>query len=204
MKRQVIVIHGGDVYDSYEAYISSLKKTELDFERLKNKKSWKTSLAQKLGDGFEVVLPEMPNDMNAKYLEWKIWFDKVVPFIEDGAVLVGHSLGGIFLAKYLSENRVPREIRATFLIAAPFDDEDTPEASDESLGDFALPPSLDGFARQGGDIYIYQSEDDPVVSSADMAKYARALPEAKQRVFKGRGHFIDPELPELVADIRVL
>jgi hypothetical protein len=76
MKKQVVIIHGGDTYDSYEKYLEDLKALKLDFTRV-TKKSWKDSFEEDLGEGFEVIRPEMPNWMNAKYLEWKIWFDKL-------------------------------------------------------------------------------------------------------------------------------
>ena len=44
---------------------------------------------------------------NARYEEWKIWFERMIPFLNDNVILVGHSLGGIFFVKYLSENLLP-------------------------------------------------------------------------------------------------
>ena len=133
MKKQIIIIHGGDTFDTYKEYIFDLKNFKIDFEKMMSK-GWKDNMGKSLGRGFEVILPKMPNAFNAKYLEWKIWFQKMVPFFENKIVLVGHSLGGIFLAKYLSENKVPKEILATFLVAAPYNDKD----SEYSLVDFIL------------------------------------------------------------------
>jgi len=197
MKKQVIVIHGGDTFDTYDDYIASLKKCDVDFERLKHK-GWKDSLGSELGNDFEVIAPRMPSNYNAKYLEWKIWFDKLVPYFEKEIVLVGHSLGGIFLAKYFSENKYPKKVVATFLVAAPFDDTD----SEYTLSDFALPESLVQLEKQAGQIYLYQSKDDDSVPFVDIAKYKKALPSAKVTTFENRGHFTGEKFPELVKDIK--
>jgi predicted alpha/beta hydrolase family esterase len=142
----------------------------------------------------------MPNKYFAHYEEWKIWFEKHVPYLSDDLVLIGHSMGGIFLAKYLSENNFPRRIKATFLVAAPFDDED----AEDTVGDFALSGSLANFKKQAGKIFLYQSKDDTVVPYADLLKYKKELPGVVERVFEDRGHFTQEELPEIVEDIRSL
>jgi predicted alpha/beta hydrolase family esterase len=142
----------------------------------------------------------MPNSMNAKYKEWKIMFEKLFPFFKNNLILLGHSLGGIFLAKYLSENKFPRKIKATFLVAAPYDDKTTKD----SLGDFKLPKKLDKFQKQGGKIFLYQSKDDLSVSLVDLKKYKKSLPEAEVVMFRKKGHFNQVEFPEIVKDIKRL
>lgn len=143
-KKQIILIHGGDTFDTYEEYLEFLKDWQIDFERIRQrKKDWKETLAEKLGGEYEVIAPKMPNKQNAKYLEWKIWFEKVIPYLEAEVTLVGHSLGGIFLAKYLSENQFPKRILGVFLVAACYDDKNF----DYSLADFekykkALPKAI--------------------------------------------------------------
>lgn len=196
MQKQVLIIHGGDSFEAYEEYLSFLKKFEIDFDRLKSK-GWKETLADKLGASFEVIQPKMPNSMNARYSEWKIWLEKYFPILRDNLILVGHSQGGIFLAKYLSQNMFPKKISATFLIAAPYNMD-----SKESLVDFALTKNLKRFEDQGGEISLYHSEDDPIVPFSDLGRYEMDLPKAKVKTFKNRGHFQDEELPELVEDIR--
>jgi predicted alpha/beta hydrolase family esterase len=199
MKKQVVVIHGGDTFDTHKKYLSFLKNYKIDFRRLK-KGGWKEGLSGKLGRGFEVIAPRMPNKTNARYLEWKIWFRKFLPHIRNRVVLVGHSLGGIFLAKYLSESRFPKKIKGVFLVAAPHDD----KGSDHSLADFVLPRSLKRLEKQGGQIFIYHSKDDPVVPFVNFKKYARALARARAAAFKDKGHFIQEEFPEIVKDIKSL
>ncbi len=199
MKKQVVIIHGGDTFNTYTEYIASLKSFIIDFSKML-RRGWKENLEQELGSEFRVVLPKMPNQANAKYSEWKIWFEKIIPFLDEEVVFVGHSLGGIFLAKYFSENTYPKKIRATFLIAAPFDTSGT----DYTLADFSLPQSLAGLEKQGGKIFIYQSKDDNVVPFSNLEKYKHALPSAKEWVFTDRGHFNQTHLPELVEDIQNL
>ena len=142
----------------------------------------------------------MPNYANARYLEWKIWFEKLIPFLEDEVTLVGHSLGGIFLVKYLSENSFPKRVRAIFLVASPYDTEGT----DDSLVDFTLLRAPGNLTEQSGKIFLYHSEDDPIVPFSNLRKYEKELPSAKVRILKDRGHFLQEEFPELVEDIKGL
>ena len=200
MKQQILVIHGGDTFDTHKDYLSFLKNREISLDRLRLKRDWKDTLSEKLGENFDVLSPRMPNGTNARYKEWKIWFERVIPFIDKDVIFIGHSLGGIFLAKYLSENTFPVKIKATILAAAPFDDEE----SDESLSDFKLPPSLKKFSEQGGEIYLIQSQDDPVIGFGELEKYKKAIPTAKTMTFKDREHFNQEAFPELIQLIKTL
>jgi len=198
-KKQVIVIHGGDTFRSHDDYVAYLKAYKLDLTRLKQK-TWKDHLQSYLGSTYDVILPKMPCKANAKYSERKIWFDKFIPIMKDGVVLVGHSLGGIFLAKYLSENEFPKKIRGIFIVAAPFDEIDLKD----SLADFTLPSDLSRLAVYEDRISLYHSADDPVVPIVDVKKYAKALTNARIRILKGRGHLFQEKFPEIVKDIKAL
>lgn len=196
MKKQIVVIHGGDTFKTYEDYLKYLLQSEITLERL-FRKDWKSTLHDALAD-FEIISPEMPNKRNAKYLEWKIWFEKILPLLGDEVVFIGHSLGGIFLAKYLSEHAVSKSIRATHLVAAPFDNVNPAE----SLEDFRLPDDLRKFAEQGGDIFLYHSKDDKVVPFENLEKYRAQLPAARVVEFEDREHFNQKEFPEIIRNIR--
>ena len=201
MKKQVFVIHGGDTFETYEDYLAFIKSFEIDFERYRTGSSdWKRSLIPALGEAYEVIFPDMPNKINAKYLEWKIWFEKFIPHCNPGIIFVGHSLGGTFLAKYLSENKFPVSIRALFLVAPPFGD-NLPEYT---LADFALPQNFALLEKQVPKIFLYQSEDDPVVPFSDFKKYQIVLKNAVGKTFTNRGHFKQPTFPELVDDVKNL
>ena len=197
--QQIIFIHGGETFATYEDYIKSLEKGTFELPENEEVKRWKYTLEEELEDT-QVIMPAMPSKYNAKYREWKIWFKKVAEYAEEGVVLIGHSLGGLFLAKYLSENDFLKKIKATFLIAAPYNT----EGSGHSLADFEIPQDLSKLESQGGKIFIYHSEDDFVVPFSALDKYAKALPSAKKVIFKDRGHFLQESFPELVEDIRSL
>lgn len=199
MKQQILIIHGGDTFATYEDYLEFLKTEEVDLGKLQYK-SWKENITDDLGNDYQIITPHMPSKHNAKYLEWKIWFEKFIPYLKDSIILVGHSLGGIFLIKYLSENTFPKKIKAVFLISAPYDDDD----SDYSLADFVLPKSLEQFKKQTGKIFLYHSKDDQVVSFGDFEKYTKAFPNATQRIYINKGHFNQEEFPELAEDIKGL
>lgn len=199
MKKQLVSIHGGETFASYDEYLGFLKKLEIDFEDLTNPaKKWRRNLGETLGQEFTIIAPEMPNSLNAKYMEWEIWFDKIVPHLDSQVMLLGHSLGASFLAKYLSENKFTKRISALFLVAACFDD----EGLEYSLDDFKMPEDLSGIAKQADKIFLYHSEDDPVVPFAHLQKFSKAIPGATLRIFKDRGHFLQEEFLEIVEDIK--
>ena len=199
MKKQIIFIHGGETFETYNDYLEYLKGCEFDPYKERGE-MWKDSLGEKLGSDFEVIAPQMPSQKNAKYLEWKLWFEKVIPYVKDSVVIVGHSLGGIFVAKYLSESDFPKKILATYLIAPPYDDKD----SEYSLADFVPLDTLERFEKQGGKIFIYQSKDDTLVPFINAEKYAKDLPKVTLVVFENKGHFLQEEFPELVESIKNL
>jgi hypothetical protein len=198
MKKQLVSMGGGDPFRNYKEYLSYLKKKELYFEGTRMK-IWRENLPEALGKGFEVINLRMPSPDNARYKEWKIWFNKLVPFLRKDAMLLGHSLGGIFLAKYLAENRFPRKIKAVFLVAAPFKE----HGKRDTLGDFNLPNRLNKI-NQAENIFIYQSKDDDIVNYKDALEYKRALPKAKLFLYRNKGHFIQKNFPEIVKNIKSL
>lgn len=197
MKTQVFTIHGGEVWNSYEEYLEWLTNTPVSLEDF-SRTNWKKSLSEKLGEDFAVYALRMPNGSDAKHIEWKIWFEKFIPYFTDGVVFIGHSLGGMFLAKYLSENRIPVKIGATFLMAASYTLPDNPTS------DFNFPGPLTLFGEQSK-IFLYQSKDDTLVPFSDFEKYQTELPNAEARIFTDKEHFVFvEELPELVEDIQSL
>lgn len=145
-RRQIIYIHGGQAFDTKEEFFEYLKTTPFNpFE--KRPDNWPKTL-ETLEEGYEVAILNMPSKFNAKYEEWKIWFDRLVPFLTDGVTFIGWSLGANFIAKYLSENRLPVRIGAVHMVAGCFG----------WAGGFVLPESLASFTKQVERIFLYHSK----------------------------------------------
>lgn len=200
MKQQILFIGGGNSFINYDYYLSSLKNQEITLDRIKSNRGWRNSIGEELGNKYEFFSPEMPNRLNAKYMEWKIVFEKVLPLLNNGLLLIGHSLGGIFLAKYLSENNIFNKISGLILISAPFDEEGK---EGESLNDFKLNLSISGLNKYKKVVLIH-SKDDKTVSFSEVKKYLEFLPKAELVIFEDKGHFKQDHFPELVEIIKKL
>ncbi len=195
--KQVVVVHGGDSFSSYGEYRRVLKNWKISLADLQPRNDWKANLQNDLGRSWQVIRPTMPNKRNAQYAEWSVWFNKCRPFIRPGAILIGHSLGGIFLAKYLSEHPWPKNTAALILVAAPHN-----HTSD--IGNFRLLRPLRRLSQRVKKVYLYHSEDDRVVPVSEIESYAKAIPGAIIRRFKHRGHFSQAHFPELVHLLKTL
>ncbi len=203
MKQQVVAIHGGDSFATYGEYLKNLwwnipRFEWLDFLHPK-KRGWKRGLQEVLGEEYEIILPRMPHADNAKYKEWKKEFENLIPRLRDGVILIGHSLGASFLAKYLSENDFPKKIKATLLVSGPYDTD-----GGRVLAQFNITSSLKKLEDQGGKLFLYHSKDDPIVVFTELRKFQEQLPSATVRVFEDRKHFNQEEFPELIQDVIAL
>jgi predicted alpha/beta hydrolase family esterase len=197
--QQIIVIHGGTTFEEYDKYLESLSTKKLNIDRFVYKPMWRELLQDNLGDDFQVLTPSMPNKSNARYSEWKIWFEHLSSLFTDNCILVGHSLGAIFLAKYLSENTINVTVKATILIAAPYNDN-----SQEDLGDFKITSLSDKLSEQAGKLVFFHGMDDPVISSNDFEQYRKQLPSAEFIIKPAPDHFMRVEFLELVSLLKKL
>ncbi len=198
MKKQLIYIHGGDSFSKREDFLQYLRTTEVRNPLGEAPERWTGTLRPLLGEEWEVYMPSMPNAKNARYDEWSIWFERFLEYIEDEVVLVGWSLGGMFLAKYLAEHQLPVKVKATFLLAAPGGGFKDGSGAGADCADFLPPEDLSLLAKQVPHIEVWHSEDDFVVPVAAVEWYKKHLPQAKIKLFKDKNHFLVPELPELI------
>jgi hypothetical protein len=201
-KIQILLIHGGETFKSQKDYLRFLNTREIS---VKKKAKWSHEyLDRKLGKKFEIIKPRMPLQDNAKYDEWKIHFERHFPYLRDNIILIGGSLGGIFLAQYLSENKFPKKILSTYLIAPPFDS----PANNKILGldiagGFKLKNNLSLFEENSPKIYLFFSEDDPSVPVSHAEKYRKKLKNVEIIIYKSKnGHFNIAKFSELVKLIK--
>lgn len=197
--QQVLIIHGGNTFDSKKEFHDYLKNTQIDKERLLIKPDWKQTIATELGANYEVLQPRMPNGTDADYNEWKMYFEAVAKVLDNQVILIGHSLGGVFLAKYLSENNASFTIKSLILLAAPFKD-----TEQESIGNFKLKNDFTKLTNQVSDIHFLHSQDDPVVAVEDAQLYKKHLPNAHLTLLDNKAHLNTETFPELIETIQKL
>lgn len=189
--KQVLIIHGGESFNSYEAYIDNLKTSEINYERLKLQKKWKPWIAEQMPEA-DVLLPTFPNGYNAVYEEWEIYFEKLLPFMGGNVQLVGHSLGAMFLAKYLNTHTLKHKARRLIMIAGLHSEDSIGDS-----GDFVVESAVN-IHQNAEEVHIFHSKDDPVVPFTELAKFQADIPSATAHVFSDRGHFNDETFPELL------
>jgi len=199
--QQVVYIHGGESFQTDGEFLKRLRTKGIwDLPSSELKVKWTDRLAADLGPSFEVFMPAMPNKNNASFEAWSIWFERHFEYLKDGVILIGCSLGAMFLAKYLSQKEVPFSIKTLILMAAPVPVEGF-DLSDAYEFVFSL-QSVPVLAKRAGEVEVWQSEDDFVVPYSHGVALAKAIPGAKFVSFTDKNHFLVPELPEMVTTIQ--
>lgn len=197
-KTQIFYIHGGYTFKNNKDYLHFLRTRDISVNK---KRRWSEDYIDKnLGKNFQIIRPRMPQSDDAKYNEWKIYFKRHVPYLRKNVILIGQSLGGIFLAKYLSENKFPKKILATYLVCPPFDDT---VIGEDLVGGFKLKSNLSLLERNSKNLYLLFSKDDNVVPVSHAEKYRKKLKNAKIIIYKSKnGHFQVSKFPEIVKMIK--
>jgi len=197
MKQQIIIIHGGTTFPNHDSYMQFLSTLDIDLERLRYKIDWKGTLEKDLASSYEVFTPKMPNATNAKYEEWKLWFENILTRLQKDLILVGHSLGGAFLIRFLSENIIDKKIFALFLVAAPFE----PIKDKEYLGSFEHPNKSHPITLPAAKVVILHSKDDMVVPFEQSEQLHAFIEDSQIIPLNNYGHVNTVHFPELVQEI---
>ncbi len=151
---------------------------------------------QLLLNGIEAQTPEMPGFYEPNYEKWKEMLERFD--VNQDTILVGHSCGGGFLVRYLSENNV--KVGKVVLVAPWLDPEHT---IDENFFKFDIDQNL--VSKTAGLTVMYSTDDNAeILRSVDILK--SKLQDAKFEEFNNKGHFVlssmkTEEFPELVHDI---
>ena len=179
-------------------YLNYLKTKKVTIEK---KISWTGEYLEKnLGRGFEIISPRMPLQDNAKYRDWKILFERYLPLLKGKFILIGSSLGGVFLAKYLSENKLPQKALSTYLVCPPFDNS---LPGEDLVGGFNLKTDLSLLEKNSENLHLLFSQDDDVVPIAHAEKYAKKINKAHFVTYKSKnGHFNISRFPEIIKMIK--
>ena len=156
-------------------------------------------LSKSLGSSFRVNHPFMPEPENPRYVAWKMALQSALPVGGNKAALIGHSLGGSVIVKYLSEGLCQVPLAGLFLVGAPYWG-----LRGWSMDEFKLQHDFQSKLPAIDKVFIYHSRHDKWVPFSHGQAYAKALPGSMMRSIDGNDHEFNEGLPVLVNDIQRL
>ncbi|PZR15551.1 MAG: alpha/beta hydrolase [Archangium gephyra] len=180
MRRQVLFIQGGGE-GAHDEWDNSLVE----------------GLRRELGDGYEVRYPRMPDEADPKYVTWASAIEEEMSALDDGAIIVGHSIGGTVLINYLA-TRTRKKLGAVVLLAAPYIGKGG-WPSEEIEGDRELGKSLPSELP----IHLFHGDDDETAPEKHVDLYAKAIPQAVVHRVNG-DHQLNNDMTEVARHIRAL
>jgi pimeloyl-ACP methyl ester carboxylesterase len=155
------------------------------------------SLRRELGDEYDVRYPRMPDEDDPSEDAWGAAIRHELDNLEDGAVVVGHSMGGTILIHELAERPPERRLGAIVLVAAPF------VGVGGWPGDgFELPDDLGARLPRDVPVHLFHGLDDDTAPPEHADLYARAIPQAQVHRLPGRDHQLGNDLAEVASAIR--
>jgi predicted alpha/beta hydrolase family esterase len=176
MKKQVLFVQGGGAgtHDEWDQKLVD-------------------SLSQKLGPSYEVLYPRMPNEGDPNYTAWKAALAQEIADLDDGAIIVGHSIGGTILINAIAETRPNQKFDGIFLGAGGWPSEEIKSTTE-----------LGARLPQMTPIHLYHGSEDELVPFAHINLYEKAIPEATVHRLQGRNHQLNDDLAEVAAGVRAL
>jgi len=147
----------------------------------------------------EAVTPEMPHGYMPDYTVWKREFERFDILPE--TILVGHSCGGGFLVRWLSENK-DKQVGKVVLVA-PWLDPNKTKGKENDFFDFEMDTEI---VSRTQSMTIFTSDDDMEAIHTSVNKIMDTIAGIKLVKFEGMGHFCLGDLggeafPELLAEV---
>lgn len=182
--KTAIILHGKP---SKEGYFDTTRQSQ-------SNSHWLPWLQQQLiVGGVLAQTPELPEPYDPDYEKWKAVFEQFK--IDSETILVGHSRGGGFLVRWLSEHKI--KVGKVALVAPSLGNPD--ESPKNRFYDFKVDEDIP--ERTGG-VAIFSSTDDKpyILNSTDILTAKWKDVEVKK--FADKGHFTlrdmkTEEFPEL-------
>jgi len=128
------------------------------------------------------VTPEISNGFMPDYTVWKREFERFD--ITPETILIGHSCGGGFLVRWLSENKDKQVCKV--VLVAPWLDPNKTKGEDNDFFNFTIDADL--VLRTKG-ITIFNSNDDMEDVHVSVQKIMDVIPNIKLVEFESKGHF---------------
>ncbi len=137
--------------------------------------NWFPWLKQELEQkGYKVFVPQFPSPpvVPAKIAEWFDVLKNYEQNIDENSILIGHSLGGIFLLRKLEKLAHP--IKAAFFVGTPIGVRPILNYDrDSAFSGFGF--SWEEIKKKAQNFVVFQSDDDPYVSLDNGKELAKNL-----------------------------
>jgi predicted alpha/beta hydrolase family esterase len=187
--KTALIIHG---WPSKEEYFDPATPSP-------SNNQWLPWLQKQLGlKGITAQTPEMPDAYEPNYEKWKATFEQF--HVDEETILVGHSCGGGFLVRWLSENKI--KVGPVILVAPWMDVEHEERESIGGFFDFEIDPTLSD-RTDGVTIFISNDDDKPMLDTVELLE--QTLKGYFTKRFEDKGHFCISdgvaEFPELLEEI---
>lgn len=154
-------------------------------------------LKNKLSDNFDIDYTLIKDPEHPTFEMWKQLFDSKIAKVKEPIILIGHSLGGSMILKYLAEIQPEIDIAGLYLVSTP-----VWRKNYWDIDEFTLPENFVSGVKNIDKIYLYHSEDDSIVPKEHFEFYKNAFRNAKTRLLSGNDHVFSNGLEELVKDIQ--
>lgn len=125
--------------------------------------------------------PEWPRPYEPNYRDWLEVFEQFL--VDKDTTLIGHSCGGGFLVRWLSENEV--NVGKVILVAPWLDPEG--ELSENDFFKFKIDPNI---AKKTKGIVIFGSNDDEKCIQESIKTLIYKIDNVNYKEFNGYGHFV--------------
>jgi hypothetical protein len=157
------------------------------------------SLRAGLGAGYEIRYPRMPEDDDPSVATWLPAISQELAALEDGAVLVGHSIGASLLVHALESEPPDRPLGAILLLAAPFVGKGGWEGDE-----FEITRDTGSRLPPGAPVHVFYGLADDTTPTAHADLWAATIPHARLHPLPGRDHQLGNDLEAVAEVIRAL
>jgi predicted alpha/beta hydrolase family esterase len=183
VSKEVLFVQGGGSSDTHDSWDNKLV----------------TSLKQALGARYRILYPRMPDEANPNPTAWKKAIARELRKVNDGVILVAHSIGAAILVDYLADGNLERKPAAVFLVATPFIG-----SGGWPSNDLRPTKTIAAELSAGAPLYLYHGDDDDTVPFSHVGEFAKVLPHATIHRLEGRNHQLNDDLSELAHEISLL
>ncbi len=156
---------------------------------------WYRSVGNAVTDIFDIVLPDLPNPDTGRMSEWLPVLQALKP--DQQTVLVGHSLGGLLILRYLETATEP--VAGFYTVAAPIGTLDRDDLLETGFFDREL--GWEAIKHNANRRFIIASTDDATVPFEQAQEIAKRV-DGELIQFSDKGHFKQDDFPELITRLR--